>query len=562
MDNNHYAKMKRIIFLIMILVPAVPFFLTILIGYHYFTSSIESSTLATMTRIVGDHRRMIDFFLAERKADLDFVLQSHTFDDLSDSQKLYDVFLQLQKQSSAFVDLGLFSEEGIHLVYYGPYRLTGRDYGKEEWFLQVLKDGSYISDVFLGFRRVPHFVVALKRTDPERSWILRATIDTHIFNDVVKSVRIGKTGEAYLVNSEGFLQTDRRSGGNLMEKDSEYIHHPPSDGGTKISIKKDASREEYLYATTWLMNKPWLLVARQQKADAFEALRSASYAILLITVLGGCLIVGVAFYLSDWIVRRMERTDRDREQLSGQLIRATRLAELGEMAAGFAHEINNPLQIMKSEQTLIDTIFADLKEKGELKPSEDMKDLEDSLNQIKIQIDRCAKITQAILRFGRQSESAPRDIDLSEFIPEAVGMIEKKAAVHGIKLGKDILPHTPPVHADASQLQQVLINLFNNAMDAVVERHGPEGGELSIQARPAPNERVMIAVTDNGIGISPENLKRVFAPFFTTKPVGKGTGLGLSVCYGIIDSMGGTMEVSSQKGVGTSFTIHLPAAGT
>jgi two-component system NtrC family sensor kinase len=561
MNQNPYAKMKRIIFLIMILVPAVPFFITIGIGYHYFTSSIESSTMATMTRIMADHRRMIDSFLAERKADLEFVLNSQQFEGLSDSQKLYDIFLQLQKKSSAFVDLGLFSEEGIHMVYYGPYRLTGRDYGKEEWFLQVMKDGSYISDIFLGFRRVPHFVIALKENDPERSWILRATIDTYVFNDVVRSVRIGKTGEVYIVNSERYLQTDRRSGGNLMEKDSEYIDHPASDSGIKITIKKDASGEEYLYATTWLANKPWLLVVRQQKADAFKALRSATYAILLITVLGGCLIVGVAFYLTEWIVQRMEKTDRDREQLSGQLIRATRLAELGEMAAGFAHEINNPLQIMKSEQTLIETIFSDLKEKGELKESEDLKDVEDSMSQIKLQIDRCAKITQAILRFGRQSDSEPKDIDLSTFIPEVLRMIEKKAAVSGIKLERDISPHTSLIHADPSQLQQVLINIVNNAMDAILDRHGSEGGELSIHARPSPNGRVMIAVTDNGIGISPENLKRVFAPFFTTKPVGKGTGLGLSVCYGIIDGLGGTMEVSSRKGVGTTFTIHLPVAG-
>jgi two-component system NtrC family sensor kinase len=562
MNQSPYAKMKRIIFLIMILVPAVPFFITIGIGYHYFTSSIESSTLATMTRIMADHRRMIDSFLAERKADLEFILNTQNFEELSDSQKLYDTFLQLQKESSAFVDMGLFSEEGIHLVYYGPYRLTGRDYGKEEWFLQVMKDGSYISDIFLGFRRVPHFVIALKKTEPERSWILRATIDTYIFNDVVKSVRIGKTGEAYIVNSEGYLQTDRRSGGNLMDRDSEYIDHPASDSGTKITIKKDGSGEEYLYATTWLTNKPWLLVVRQQKADAFKALRSASYAILLIIVLGGCLIVGVAFYLTEWIVRRMEKMERDREQLSGQLIRATRLAELGEMAAGFAHEINNPLQIMKSEQTLIETIFSDLKQKGELKESEDLKDVEDSMSQIKLQIDRCAKITQAILRFGRQSDSAPKDIDLSVFIPDVLAMVEKKAAVQGIKLERDILPHTPLIHADPSQLQQVFINLVNNAIDAIADRHGSEGGELSVQARPATNGRVMIAIADNGIGISPENLKRVFAPFFTTKPVGKGTGLGLSVCYGIVDGMGGTMEVTSRKGVGTTFTIHLPAAGT
>jgi two-component system NtrC family sensor kinase len=105
-----------------------------------------------------------------------------------------------------------------------------------------------------------------------------------------------------------------------------------------------------------------------------------------------------------------------------------------------------------------------------------------------------------------------------------------------------------------------LINLFNNAIDAIVERHGSEGGELAVRADLKKDGKVEITVKDNGSGISPENLKKVFSPFFTTKPVGKGTGLGLSVCYGIIDSMGGVMEVSSQKGAGTTFTIDLPAA--
>jgi len=95
-------------------------------------------------------------------------------------------------------------------------------------------------------------------------------------------------------------------------------------------------------------------------------------------------------------------------------------------------------------------------------------------------------------------------------------------------------------------------------MDAIMERHGTEGGELVIASAPDEDGKVKISVTDNGIGISPENLKKIFSPFFTTKPVGKGTGLGLSVCYGIVDSMGGVMEVSSKRGVGTTFTIRLP----
>jgi two-component system NtrC family sensor kinase len=242
-------------------------------------------------------------------------------------------------------------------------------------------------------------------------------------------------------------------------------------------------------------------------------------------------------------------------------VRASRLAEIGEMATGIAHEINNPLQVMKSEQTLIDTILSDLKEKGELKESEDLKELEDSIDQIKQQIDRCSNITHAVLKFGRETEVVSTDIDLGVFIPEVVSMVKNKANVEGIIIKQEISEDIIPVQGDPGQLQQVLINLINNAIDAIVEIHGSEGGKLNIGAGLKEDGKVQLSVKDNGAGISSENLKKVFSPFFTTKPVGKGTGLGLSVCYGIIDNMGGVMEVSSQKGVGTTFTIDLPAAG-
>jgi two-component system NtrC family sensor kinase len=505
---------------------------------------------------------MIESFLDERKADLEFVLYSYGYEDLADPETLFGVFSRLQMVSSAFVDLGLFNTEGIHVNYQGPYRsrLIGKDYGEEDWFKQVIRHGYYISDVFLGYRKVPHFIIAMAREEQTEKWVVRATIDTYMFNELVKKVRIGKTGEAYILNAEGLFQTERRSGGDLMKSDTDDILGTIPHEGIKTFIRKHQSGESYLYASTWLKNTDWLLVVRQEKADAFRALRSATYVIVLIIVFGGAAITAVAFITTNHIVRRMELMDKEKDQLGEQLIRASRLAELGEMAAGFAHEINNPLQIMKSEQTLMDTILGDLKEKGELKESEDLAELEDSMDQIKLQIERCAIITQAILKFGRQGEPISRDVDLSVFIPEVAAMVEKRASVHGIALKEEIAEDVPSVHGDPGQLQQVLLNLLNNAVDAIIDAHGSKGGELVIEAKSDENGKVMISVTDNGAGISPENLKKVFTPFFTTKPVGKGTGLGLSVCYGIVDSMGGVMEVRSERGVGTTFTVRLPAA--
>ena len=551
--------MKRLILSSMIVVPAVLFILILTIGYYSFKTSIETGTISTMKRIVEDHRHMIDSFLSERKADLAFVLYSYPYEYLADPGNLYDVFVQLQKESNAFVDLGVFNEEGIHVAYHGPYKLVGRNYGQEDWFKEALKTGYYMSDVFLGYRRVPHFIIALTRKDDGKVWVVRATIDTYMFNDLVEKVRIGKTGEAYILNSEGLFQTERRSGGNLMQKHPETIWSSTSHSEIKTFIKKDERGDEYLYATTWLRDNKWFLVVRQEKADAFKALRSATYLIALISIIGGSAIIGVAFYLTHRIVKRMERMGEEKDELGQQLIRAGRLAELGEMAAGFAHEINNPLQIIKNEQALMEVILSELKDTGELKQSESLTELEDSIGQIDVQIGRCAEITQAILKFGRKSEPISQDLNLKVFIPEITAMVKKNASVHGITITQKIAEDLPPIHGDATQLQQVLLNLFNNALDAIVEKQGSLGGELIIRSEQKENGDVVISVEDNGCGISPENLKKVFAPFFTTKPVGKGTGLGLSVCYGIIESMGGIMEVSSQIGVGTKFMVHLPA---
>lgn len=561
MGQKPYANIKRTLLGIMILVPVIPFILVLGIGYYYFTTSLETNTISSMKRIVEDHRQMIESFLKERRANLEFILRSYSFDELADPQILYGIFRQLQKQSNAFVDLGIFNEEGIHVTYQGPYKLIGRDYGRESWFQEVIKKGVYISDVFLGFRRVPHFVIALKRQESERTWIIRATIDTFMFNDLVEKVRIGKTGEAYLLNENGIFQTERRSGGNLMDKDEDSIQETASHREIRTFLREDRRGDEYLYATTWLEPKKWMLVVRQEKADAFKALRSASYLIILIIISGGAVISATAFYITNRIVASMEKMDREKDQLGEQLIRASRLAELGEMAAGFAHEINNPLQIMKSEQALVDTILSELKEKGEVKESEDLKELEDSMHQINLQIDRCAQITQAILKFGRKSEPVSRDLDLGSFVPEVIGMISKKASVQGISVEHEIRDGTPPLHVDPAQFQQVLLNLLNNAIDAITLKHGSSGGKLVVEAGLRDGNQVELSIKDNGCGISQENLKKVFSPFFTTKPVGKGTGLGLSVCYGIIDGMGGKMAVSSEWNEGTKFTITLPTAG-
>ncbi|MDY7032840.1 MAG: ATP-binding protein [Thermodesulfobacteriota bacterium] len=558
MKQGDYKRLSLKILGSMILVPVIPFVLVVFVGLHYFASSLETETVSKMTRIAEDHRKTIELFLAERRADLRFIADSHTFDDLSEPDFLKKVFFRLQRKSGAFVDLGLFDKDGIHKAYHGPYQLKGKEYKEAEWFKEVMNKGYYVSDVFLGYRQVPHFVIAIAQSREENPWVIRATIDTLLFNDIVERVRMGKTGEAYILNKNGQFQTQRRSGGNLMEQEKDSWMSLETHSGTKTFVEKDTSGEAYLYAVTWLKDNQWLLVVRQEKSDAFHALRSATYIVILISILGGVSIIAMAFYMTTRIVSNMRRMDTEKTQLSQQLIIASRLAEIGEMSAGFAHEINNPLQIINAEQTLIETIIQELKENGELRDSEELKELEDSLRQIRVQTDRCGGITQALLKFARDKETAPAAVDLNRFLPEVIGLVIRKADVEGIDVRQAVSDDIPLIYVDTSQLQQVLVNLLNNAIFAIVERHGAAGGKLKVSAK-AADGRVEIAVTDNGNGISPENMKKIFTPFFTTKPVGKGTGLGLSVCYSIVEKMGGVLGVQSEQGKGATFTIHLPA---
>ncbi|MBA3008900.1 MAG: ATP-binding protein [Proteobacteria bacterium] len=553
-------QVKRSILTNMIVLPFIPFLLAIGVSFYFFTTALQSNTNSSLKRIVNDHRDMIESFLMERKSDLELITNTFDFEQINQKESIDLIFENLKKRSNAFIDLGLFDSHGVHVSYSGKYQLKGKDYQEEHWFKEVMHKGYYISDIFLGYRNVPHFVIAVRQGAGEDRWALRATIDTLFFEGLVSKVRIGKTGEAYILNKNGIAQTLKRSGGiQILEKDPDASEFPVPENGIQAFVKSDFTGNTYLYATTWLKNKEWLLVVRQEKKDAYESLYSALYISLIIMLIGGTVIIMAAVFMTERILKKIQQLGREKETLGHQLIRASQLAEIGEMAAGFAHEINNPLQIIKSEHALVETLMEDVFETVDPGKNEDMIDIKDSLAQIKLQVNRCAEITQAILKFGRKNETKQQPLDPCRIIPEIVQMIEKKATVGGIKFIKNISEDAPGFMGNPSQFQQVMLNLFNNAMDAIAEQHGVSGGVLNIEACKKDENFLVIKITDNGKGIRPENVEKIFSPFFTTKPVGKGTGLGLSVCYGIIKSFGGTMEVTSEQNVGTCFVVTLPA---
>jgi two-component system NtrC family sensor kinase len=198
--------------------------------------------------------------------------------------------------------------------------------------------------------------------------------------------------------------------------------------------------------------------------------------------------------------------------------------------------------------------LTDLLNDEDLANPQNLEEFRRALNQIKAQGGRCKDITHKLLFFAKKTDSRVREIQVNDIISETVNTSEQQATDSNVKIVTCLDPDIPKVGASPSEMHQVLLNLINNAIDAI----GTGGGSIKITSR-LNGEYVTIDVADTGQGIPDELMNRIFDPFFTTKPVGKGTGLGLSICYGIIKKMGGDITVNSGVGMGAAFHVHLPA---
>ena len=238
---------------------------------------------------------------------------------------------------------------------------------------------------------------------------------------------------------------------------------------------------------------------------------------------------------------RVQERTRELQQVQDQLVRAGKMAALGELAAGVAHEINNPLTGVLTFSSLI------LKKVDENHPWK--RDLENIVQQTT----RCRNIVRGLLDFARQRKPDKKEWDVHTLIDRTVTLVENQARFQNIKIVKEFKTSIPMLFLDGDQIQQVFMNIIINAADAMARN----GGTLTIKTN-LKDGMAEVSFADSGCGITKEHLSKLFDPFFTTKETGKGTGLGLAISYGIIQSHGGDIEVESQLGKGSTFRIKLP----
>jgi two-component system NtrC family sensor kinase len=235
--------------------------------------------------------------------------------------------------------------------------------------------------------------------------------------------------------------------------------------------------------------------------------------------------------------------------MKDRLLQSQKLAALGELSASIAHEINNPLAIIRQEAEIMSLVL----KKEEPPKACDLGELQESVRMIVQQVDRCAEIIRNLLDFARKREPVVQAVDLNRVVEDMARLVEKEARNNNIAIERRYDPELPSIYSDAPELRQVVLNLLSNAAQAI-----GKDGTITIITRPVGVNAVELVVEDTGCGISEENLEKIFEPFFSTKPPGQGTGLGLSISHGLIQQLGCSIRVRSAVGQGTTFIITLP----
>jgi len=498
-----------------------------------------------VTHCISSIKQTMEYFINERLSALNLLINEKTFEELSDTKKCTQLLSNLKKSFEGFIDLGLIDSKGNHRSYSGPYEIGGKNYKDQHWFDEVSLRGFYVSEVFMGFRKFPHFVIAVKHEkDDGDFYILRATLNTEILNKKIHSHEFGTQSDVFIINREGILQTPSLFYGKILEKCE--LDVPLYIRKTSVKQENDNSGNMIIFGSAYLENSPFILIVTRRSEDFLANLFEVRIKLRWYLIFSIFLIASVILGSTAYMVRRIYKADLNQVKVLHNVEYTNKMASIGRLAAGVAHEINNPLAIINERAGL-------LKDFATLKSDFNYKDkILNGVESILKSVDRCSAITHRLLGFAKRMDINKEVIDLELLLKEVIGFLEKEAIFRDIKIDYDIAENLPSIDSDRGQLQQVFLNIVTNAFYAVEDK-----GKINISAIQINDQFVEITVSDNGMGISKENLENIFEPFFTTK--GKyGTGLGLSITYGIVEKLGGDITVKSTLGEGTRFKIQLP----
>ena len=548
LGRNRYRSLKiKIIFLDAIL-SLVPLFIVVTVSYFWFQQILKDDFRNQLTWEIENTKQSIDFFIEERLSALRFITSAYTYEQLSDQKVLTDIFTKFKREFAGLVDFGVINSSGIQQSYAGPYRLKGVDYSNQSWFNEIIIRSSYVSDVFMGYRKIPHFAIAVKKELPEKGTflILRATIDMETLKKYTSTINLRENDDAFIINQEGILQTPSRFYGNELEKFRDPFFLPYRD--VSVQEIKQTNNTYIIYGHAYIKNSPWILITIIKSTPYAKIPNIFRNELLIISMISIVIGIAVSIVMTQTLVNRIKKADQEREDAIAKTEHASKLASIGRLATGVAHEINNPLAIINEKAGLMKDI---IEISGDLQQNKEK--FLGLIDRIFDSVNRCRMVTHRLLGFARRMEVAIAVIDLNDTIKEVMEFFEKEILYRNIRLELNLRKDLPKIESDKGQLQQIFLNIINNAIDAV-----EEGGLIEVSTKIKDANNVQVSIRDTGHGIPKDKIKHIFEPFYTTKEKGKGTGLGLSISYGIMQRLGGTISVESEVDKGTIFTVEMP----
>ena len=541
---DRYRLLRRNIVLLMMTVTIVPLTLMAVINYHQYQTSLKAEIVNPMRILSSKTKHSFELFLEERQSYVKFIASAYPLKDLTDQNNLNRIFRVLKKEMEGFVDLGLIDCNGIQVSYAGPYDLLAKDYSEQSWYHEVKVRGVYISDVFMGYRKFPHIAIAVQLGDETCDGrVLRATIDTTLFDNLIAAMGLDAASDAFLINDKGEFQTNSKYYGKVLDKCP--FSPPVGNYGNYLAEEIDPDGREVISVYTHFNKLGYSLVLIKPQSVILKNWLTLKGEMCFIFSISTVFIFIVIFKLTDLLVRKTREADERRELAYRELQHSQKLSSIGRLAAGVAHEINNPLAIINEKAGLMKDL---IQRHGPFDQKDKYLGLTGSIQN---SVERCKTITHRLLGFARRMEVQFEVLNVNDVIKEVMGFLEKEYIYRNIDIRLQLAEDLPEISSDLGQLQQVFLNIVSNGLAAL-----EDNGILAITTWDRDADTIGISIQDNGCGMSAETLKHIFEPFFTTKK-GYGTGLGLAITYGIVKKLGGELKVESRENEGTTFYVFL-----
>jgi len=565
-EQKKYRVLKKNFIILFLFLSLIPLFTVSLISYFSFKNSLHNTISTHLFEIAKNKGIALQKWLFERHTDAEVFAQSPTIvesvntiinlkNDFITKKKYSFIakkYLQLVKNKyDSYDEIYILDKNGQMLI--TTEKMENIEVNRD-YFREAINGRIFNTNIFLSpIAHRPTMVVSapIRNSKEEIIGVLVERIKLDTINKLMRDIEIGKTGESYLVNKEGYFLTESKfePGSTLKKKISTHGTQECKKGKSGVGEYIDYRDKKVLGAYFWIPKMEWSLLVEQDSSEAFQKiqyLKNIIFAIGLITIL---LIFAFTILASGKIVKMLKGYDQELKKQQKQIMRAEKLAAIGQLAAGVAHEINNPLGGISNCIKLISNKIN--------KPNPKPKDFKDSIRYLRTseqELNRCIGIVRNFLAFSRRPSFNPVLTNINTVILELIALTEPQASVQNILITKELDSDLPQVKVDAQQLHQALMNIILNSLEAM-----PKGGKLKVSSvYDQRDEAIKIEITDTGYGISEDNLPYLFDPFFSSKPEGKGTGLGLSIVYEVIDEHNGSIEVKSEVNKGTTFIVKLP----